>query len=429
MKNIFLILFASIVLFACGSEEEAADTFSANSNLTFEIVDSVAVDYLGRLNLSDISPDKNHYLFYDGQRNNFVITNKAGEITNEFSKSTDTPDAHGQISFNPAFFGNDKIVAVGRNGYFIYNFDGSIWKNFKETNINSNFFMSIIGSKTLHFAEINGEQVLLTKGPATFEREVDVEKALADYKSITLVKPNEIKSLGGNTTSLEDASVEGTEAQLEVTKGFSYHIGLPQESIYRQMPDFTPFSATAFISIDGDKIMVGYNKDMNVYTYEYANGEFNLLSTLNLNPDLIYIDKPDSEKENEISMPGGGTIRMAGGAMGEGRIINSFLHGSQLISVYYPGVKPEDRVMPEIQRGADGSIRVTANSANEPKVKNRYQLFIDGVKMGSDFEAPENLSGSGMQDGEYLWFARNTADDEEESDFITYYKVKVANKS
>ncbi|MGE0930315.1 hypothetical protein [Peijinzhouia sedimentorum] len=426
MKNVFLILFASIVLFACDANEELTETFSADSDLTFEIVDSVAVDYLGRLSLSDISPDKNHYLFYDGQRNNFVVTNKAGEITNEFSKSTDTPDAHGQISFNPVFFGNDKIVAVGRNGYFIYNFDGTIWKNFKETNLNSNFFMSIIGSKTLHYAEINGEQVLLTKGPSSFDREVDVEKALADYKSITLVKPNEIQSLGGNTKGLEEESVEGTEAQLEVTKGFSYHIDLPQESIYRLMPDFTPLSAGSFMSIDGNKILVGYNKDVNVYTYEFSNGKFNLLNSLNLNPELIYIDKPDAENENDISIPGGGRVTMLGGGMGEGRIINSFLHGNQLISVYNPGVKKEDRVMPEIQRGENGSMRVT--TGNGPKVNNRFQLFIDGVKIGSDFEAPENLSGTGLQDGEYLWFARNTTDDEEESDFITYYKVKVASK-
>tara|TARA_R110002049_G_scaffold287614_1_gene469745 strand:- start:230 stop:1516 length:1287 start_codon:yes stop_codon:yes gene_type:complete len=428
MKNFSLILFASIVLFACGANEELTETFSADSDLTFEIVDSVAVDYLGRLSLSDISPDKNHYLFYDGQRNNFVVTNKAGEITNEFSKSTDTPDAHGQISFNPAFFGNDKIVAVGRNGYFIYNFDGSIWKNFKETNINSNFFMSIFGSKTLHYAEIDGEQVLLTKGPATFEQEVDVEKALADYKSITLVKPNEIQSLGGNTSGLEDESIESPEEQLQVTKGFSYHISLPQESIYRQMPDFTPLSAGSFMSVDGDKILIGYNKDMNVYTYEYANGEFSLVSTLNLNPDLIYIDKPDADNEDgEISVPGGGSVRFSGGSIGEGSIRGVYLYGNQIISSYYPGVKPEDRVMPEIQRGEDGSMRVT--TGNQPRVKNRFQLFIDGVKMGSDFEAPENLSGSGLQDDEYLWFARNTADDEEESDFITYYKVKVASKS
>lgn len=417
-----------MVLFACGANEELTETFSADSDLTFEIVDSVAVDYLGRLSLSDISPDKNHYLFYDGQRNNFVVTNKAGEITNEFSKSTDTPDAHGQISFNPAFFGNDKIVAVGRNGYFIYNFDGTTWKNFKETNLNSNFFMSIFGSKTLHYAEIGGEQVLLTKGPATFEQEVDVEKALADYKSITLVKPNEIQSLGGNTSGLEDESIENPEEQLQVTKGFSYHISLPQESIYRQMPDFTPLSAGSFMSIEGDKILIGYGKDVNVYTYEYANGEFSLVSTLNLNPDLIYIDKPDAEnKEGEISVPGGGSVRFSGGSIGEGSIRGVYLYGNQIISSYYPGVKPEDRVMPEIQRGEDGSMRVT--TGNQPRVKNRFQLFIDGVKMGSDFEAPENLSGSGLQDDEYLWFARNTADDEEESDFITYYKVKVASKS
>ncbi len=427
MKNIFLSLFAAMLLFSCGSNEEIADTFSADSDLTFEIVDSVAVDYLGRLNLADISADKNHMLFYDGQRNNFVVTNPTGEIVNEFSKSTDTPDAHGQISFDPAFFGNDKIVAVGRNGYFIYNFDGSIWKNFKETNLNSNFFMSMIGSKSLHFTEFGGEQVLLTKGPASFDREVAVEKSLVDYRSITLVKPNDIQSLGGNTTSLEDESLEGTEANLEVTKGFTYHLELPQESPYRLMPDFSPMSAGSFISTDKNRILVGYGKDMAVYTYEHINGTFKLINTLNLNPDLIYIDKPDAEKnEEEISMPGMGSVRMVGGSFGQGSIRSIFLHDNQIISSYYPGLKPEDRVAPEIKRSESGSISVS--TGNSPKVKNRFQLFIDGVKMGSDFEAPENLSGSGLQDEEYLWFARNTTDDEEESDFITYYKVKVASK-
>jgi hypothetical protein len=151
MKKLTLSLLSLIVmatfLFSCGGNESTAEepALSDASELTFEIVDSLAIDYLGQLAFCDITPDGSKVLLYDRQRGAFLVCNKAGETLHSFNKSGETPDFPGMLSSNPVFFGNDQILGSGRNSLYFYDFDGNLVNKVTEEAPSSGMFIMMMG--------------------------------------------------------------------------------------------------------------------------------------------------------------------------------------------------------------------------------------------------------------------------------------------
>jgi hypothetical protein len=93
---------------------------------------------------------------------------------------------------------------------------------------------------------------------------------------------------------------------------------------------------------------------------------------------------------------------------------------------YNPGVKMEDRARAQINRQGESMEIMLASPKNSPP--DRFQYFKNGQKIGNDFEKPKFLAGIAMGEDSHLWFNRNITDDEEESDYIIFYKVRPVEK-
>jgi hypothetical protein len=163
---------------------------------------------------------------------------------------------------------------------------------------------------------------------------------------------------------------------------------------------------------------VAYTQDPSIYQYEYRNGDYEFVSKLDTEPEIFYFEeaKERSEFSNQGMFP----------TMGAGVFRAIYANGNKIITSYNAGVKPEERSKPEVSNtGGNVSVRI---SSPPTLPKNKYQYFEDGKKIGGDFEAPAELNALVGGEGDFLWFTKDVSKATEESDYIIYYKVKVAAK-
>lgn len=134
MRNVinFIIIGLYIVfLSSCGSTRDEETTVQNTPPADFQLqkVDSVQVDYLGAINLIDLSPDARTLLFYDWQRENYILVDReSSAIISEFSKQGDRPDNPGYAFRSPSFFDNSSILVAGQKGAFIFSREGEVLK-------------------------------------------------------------------------------------------------------------------------------------------------------------------------------------------------------------------------------------------------------------------------------------------------------------
>lgn len=80
-----------------------------------------------------------------------------------------------------------------------------------------------------------------------------------------------------------------------------------------------------------------------------------------------------------------------------------------------------------LTRHESGGIVIGGSKMVNPDLehKDHLQYFRNGVKVGNDLELPPYFDEILLGKGPYLWFSHNTRKDEMESDYITFYKVRV----
>jgi hypothetical protein len=398
MKNLILLFAFALLLWSCSDSDNTSgdltDGISADAKLTFEVVDSVAIDYLGQLRFCDISPDKSKYLFYDRQRGNFLTTDKQGNTLHEFIKIGDRPDLPSFLADNPVFLDNDRIGLLGPNAAYVYDLDGESLAIVRKEEVSGMMRMIMMGmqNKSLHAINLNGKPHFL-KGNfvgMNSNSELSFEEQLDAIRSVQLVNAEQ--------------------------KTFEDLIGLPAESKFRSGPKYTDQMMNPVLNTSQGKVYLSYYQDPTVYVYAYTGEDFELETSVPMNPELFYFDEPKASDDFEMGIrPGGaGQVKMVYG------------YNDVLYTSYNAGVKEEDRSRPNIQR--DGQ-NISISMGSPPKLpKDRFQYFKAGQKIGNDFEKPDFLGAFVMGDEEYLWFARDITKDEEESDYITFYKVKVVEK-
>lgn len=407
MKYLFLSLWSLALLGACNSSNDAEnanpDEISADASLTFEVVDSVAIDYLGRLRFCDISPDGSKFLFHDGQRGNFVTTDRSGAILHEFIKEGDRPDFPGFLADNPVFFGDDRIAVLGPRKAYIYDLNGELQEDVTNEMIpEGGMAMRMImigGGRTLYAGMLDGEMRFIKAsqvGPVSFRLPGSSEEA--EEEGDPLDKTRAVMMVTPSSASFEDL------------------IGLEPNSKFRTA-QYPSNAMSSVVSLSDEKVYISYSQDPAVYVYDLVDGGFVLEQKIEMNPEEFFFDeiKPGEDFEMGIRPAGAGRVRFVYG------------YDDVVYTSYNPGVKMEDRARAEINRdGGNMSIRL-ASPTNAPADK--YQYFRKGQKVGNDFEKPKFLGDLAMGEDTHLWFSRNITDDEEESDFIIFYKVRVIAKN
>jgi hypothetical protein len=419
MKSlVYPLLFSLLLFFAACTGEDNEKSGKGNQELSFTVADSLAIEYIGNLLLMDVSPKEEYFALRDWNRNLFIIANKQGEILYEWTKDQESPEGHGRTVAGPMFVDDERLLIVGSFGYFIYDLKGNIQEHYKEAEWPSGLEMGFFGPKRYHAFDLDGKLRLL--GP-NFIGNFMPHPNPESFKSIFFAKPE----FNGPLQQPDfEVPTEGLFANMKINPAFTYHIPFPKESIHYTAFEYYKAQAPSGLSVNGRELAVMYSKDPTVYFYEISDQGFTLTHTIPLQPDELYIDDPAvSTQPIEIKTADGSRSVRTPGGMGDGFLMYVHSYENQLITSYSSGVKPELRVQPTLNVNASGGLSI--NTDGMPRSKMLYQLFIDGKKVGKDIPAPSKFLNLAVVKDGYLWFARNATGDEEESDFVTFYKTKL----
>ncbi|MCH7410509.1 hypothetical protein MM239_13970 [Belliella sp. DSM 111904] len=119
----FKLIIFTLFLFSC---EKEAKVGSPTNELSLTLVDSIVVDELSPLNLSDLNLSADRALMV-GRNKSVYLTDLKGEILKEFKLAHDGPDGVGANgAFGYKFLDENRFVAQGFiNHYFVYDFEGN----------------------------------------------------------------------------------------------------------------------------------------------------------------------------------------------------------------------------------------------------------------------------------------------------------------
>lgn len=135
MKNqLCLFLLLSLLLaFSCGPKsEDLPEKPLSEQQLEFEIYDSLVVDYLGNLYLSDVSQDGKIFLLVNDQTDSIYLANSKGEMVSKFKRLGEGPGDYRLMRVNPPQFLNDsEIIIAAARGFYCYSFSGEFTRSFE----------------------------------------------------------------------------------------------------------------------------------------------------------------------------------------------------------------------------------------------------------------------------------------------------------
>lgn len=416
--GMFLGLMAS-VLFSCSDNEGRA---SGSGKFEFEIIDSLAIDYIGSLELSDISPDGKKFLLIDRQRNSVLIVDNKSEILHEWTKSIDGPDGHGRLSRNPVFAGNDRIVLEGSRGWFFYDLEGNIVKQIREFEYPSGGLFISTSQRSI-VSTVGGKERII--GASNWDMLFGKPESPDQARSVFIIRPE----LDGELYIPDE--FKGKESKFmtfNVNPAFKYAVGFEPSSYSAQYFEYLDaLDWLTSISMKDNQLALLFRNDPFVYLYDWDGENISFLERIELTPDELHIDDPTKWEPSFIEGPGGIKVPMSKGqSIGEGSYQFVHLSDALMITYYNSGVKKELRVKPELKQEGDGIFRIVTEGQPDPKMM--FQVFQNGKKLGSDFEKPSKFKTPLFGKGDQLWFSRDAANDEEESDFIIFYRTKLTER-
>jgi hypothetical protein len=393
MKLLSTLLISLVILSSCGDNTDSiTENAGGSGNYTFQIVDSLVVDYLGAGLLADVSSDGNRFLIYDGQRTAFLVTDKEGTILYQFEKSGDIPDSPGSLFNPPAFHGTDQIALYATRGYFIFDFSGNLIKKVED-----------VTSRSMVISRNYPKAVY----PITFQNQPAI---LSPNMDVLVRNP-----------AKDDYYVENRAVQIVLTETDSILPMIPLEanSRYLDGKGYTAMKILPKISLNNNKLSVTYPKESRVYLYDYTSNGFELDQVLEMEPSVFYIDN-GADRESLDNSSGNSGFSF-GSKMGEASVNASYHFGNTVIVEYNPGLPEDLREEAKLITTSEGSMTLV-NPDNIPS--NLWQVFVDGRKQTDGFLAPDVLGNFALGHGEDLWFSRGPSE-EEELDYLIFYKVKL----
>ena len=131
-RYLYLLSFAlSHTACSSGKEEAKISASLSEQQFEFEIYDSLVVDYLGNLDIADISGDGESFLLIDHQTDTLVVTDTAGEILYKFKKLGDGPGLYQTSRLGPPhFLDPNEIIIPAYRGFYLYSLSGTPTRSF-----------------------------------------------------------------------------------------------------------------------------------------------------------------------------------------------------------------------------------------------------------------------------------------------------------
>lgn len=384
----FLILTA---LFSCS--ESKKEEISKKADYTWEVKDSVDLEFLGNPLIADVSPDGANLLFYDYASKGIIVTDGKGNIQSQFSKTEDTPDAYGFMLEIPGFHQSDQLVVVGMKGVFIYDLDGNmIQKLDHPESLGGAGFMSFPGKHT-ETTKLNGKDFLLSKSVRMHDSFAGESKFYDSFRALELINPE----------SEELTEIVPFEEGSMFLNGTGYY-----ESDYS--PAFTSKNGKLYISL-------GAEQKLNVYNLSETGVELDTVISFTI-PGFQELEPKDFAQFAE------GTITINGGTPA---IRNIHLTDGKILLHYYPGHDPAKISEAEALWEQGKSEEAEALYKKLESELNQGVLIFDEntLALEQNLMLPEYINKDGfVSAGGYLWMEKEK-DEEVEEDFLRIYKMKL----
>jgi hypothetical protein len=134
MRDSLILAFLLHCFIACNSKnpiKDPKDKLSTKNCISFEVVDSIKINYLGVPNIHDIDPVSKKLVFTDRFESSeqIHIAKFDGSIINSFSKFGDMPDSYGKLMSTIRFLNEESILVYGYKGFSTYDFNGNLLKS------------------------------------------------------------------------------------------------------------------------------------------------------------------------------------------------------------------------------------------------------------------------------------------------------------
>jgi hypothetical protein len=101
-----------LLLVSCSDPDKSTVSTASEKRLFLQVVDSILVDYFGRLVIMDASEDFKEFLAVNAKTDEVVIFNHEGKILDSFENQKDSPEAINDI-FSMSFLPNNEILVAG----------------------------------------------------------------------------------------------------------------------------------------------------------------------------------------------------------------------------------------------------------------------------------------------------------------------------
>ncbi len=133
--QLLFLLTIAFCTFSCsgGNEDEKKNsTPLSEQRLEFEIYDSLVVDYLGTLELQDVSPDQKTFLLRDQNSDSIFVSNNKGDILERFKLSGEGPNQFKERLYGLyQFLTNEEFLIPTTGGVYRYDLQGKLIKHYK----------------------------------------------------------------------------------------------------------------------------------------------------------------------------------------------------------------------------------------------------------------------------------------------------------
>ena len=382
-----LSAFTLLIGFACqANQTELPKTPLAEQNLEFEIYDSLVVDYLGNINLMDISPDGSHYLLIDQNTDTIFVTDSSGEIHYQYKRLGEGPENYDDTRSSLAKFVSDsEYIIPTSSGIYLYSLAGDLSQKYT---LDFNSDVTLVVSNSDNIA-LNGNKLYTNLSG----RYIDQGLVGVEYQQ-------------------KARNIEILDLQ---TGEFSPALPFPKKSRFRSETESHP--ALAYytnLAILDDSLFVSFRNEAKIYSYSLTNLDSPYSAKVIPFEDFILAETTDPNDGEAFRMRDlfvGTVNRMI--PLGNGEFIVDYLSGLT-----------DDEINPIMsESGADlGKMFEQANKANIAG-----SVIFDGSKISPIIQKPDILGSlTKFVSREEIWFSLNFS--KAENDYSVIYKTRLVQK-
>lgn len=381
MKNQTFLLFGfCLVLFSCGKKNS---TDSDSLDYELEIVDSIQISTLEGLELMDIHPEKDLFLFSISASNApMLTTNSKGEILHRFDVPKDAPTGFGGITSGGIFMG-DTILIQGPRGVYFYDLEFNFLKGLKRTYPPKGMIYS--GFDHVRLADTYAGPALISFSGSP---QTDFPPNRKEYYE------------GYNAMDLIPLSSEE----------FLPILPLHPESRFAKSGEAFNFISITF-SLSGSQLTFSHQNDTLLYDVDLLNPELTQKS----------VGIPFDNFVMKKGFPYGGQEDYSSPADYAGQVANIYKVGDVDLIMYYSGIKKENLPPTSLSRE---EFRKETNRMNPEKwiIRNSKDQF-SLPKSSSRKYRISRVDSQGR-----IWAMQDVYSLEEEPEVVTVYQIKLIQK-